>query len=115
MSKMINSIKEYVKWLAGGINQVDCPDEVNIETSTNPDDKQLKEALSRVNEMAKEFSKKNTGSGRTVKQQEQIVETVIIEPRVVTQLAKKSQAKKASPKTQETNQQLENQGHEIGD
>ena len=115
MSKVINSIKEYLQWLAGGINQIDCPDEVDIETSNNPDDKQLKEALLRIDNMEKEFNKKGTGSGKSVKQQEQIVETVVIDPKVVTELAKKSQEKQAIQRAQGNEQQIENQGNEIGD
>ena len=115
MSKVMNSIKEYLQWLAGSINQIDCPDEVDIETSNNPDDKQLKEALARVDNMEKEFSKKGTGSGKSAKQQEQIVETVAIDPKVVTELAKKSQEKQTTQRTQNSEQQIENQGNEIGD
>jgi hypothetical protein len=72
--KIVDNIKKIGHAIANGyrrLGEVDCPDQENIETSTDPNLKECKESLEHIKMMEEQFKKATTspkaGKGNTRK------------------------------------------------
>ena len=90
MSNRVSEARGIWKWLAECINQIDCEDERDIESSQNPEDKALVASLNGpIKELEKNFGKKSGSSKKGV-----VVEAVKTNP-VQGKQVKKEQSKEA--------------------